>query len=269
GNDEDDHNNDHDSRSEGSDQERDSGDDKAQYDSEKELDSEHETDENESGSKSDHDENEEDIKDDEDEVKDEFVKTPSNDSDDEDETKITIKLKKTKVLVTSSSHSSDLAAKFLNFLDIPYTDAKIVSPIDVHVHHEVPSKQTPTLLTIPVLVITDSSPKRSRKDKDEDPFAGSDRGLKKRKTSKDVEPAKGPKAKESQSGSSKGDKSQSKSSRKSVQSEELEFEVADSDMPQDQEENPGNADEEPKENVASKRDWFTKPIQPQEPTNPD
>ncbi|GKF99946.1 hypothetical protein Tco_0301637, partial [Tanacetum coccineum] len=41
--------------------------------------------------------------------------------------------------------------------------------------------------------------KRSRKD--EDPFAGSDRGLKKRKTSKDAEPTKGPKAKESQSGS--------------------------------------------------------------------
>nr|GEZ06378.1 hypothetical protein [Tanacetum cinerariifolium] len=33
--------------------------------------------------------------------------------------------------------------------------------------------------------------KRSRKDKDEDPCAGSDRGLKKKKTSKDAEPAKG------------------------------------------------------------------------------
>ncbi|GKD47359.1 hypothetical protein Tco_1272004, partial [Tanacetum coccineum] len=64
--------------------------------------------------------------------------------------------------------------------------------------------------------------KRSRKDKDkdEDPFVGSDRGLKKKKTSKDVEPTKGPKAKESESGSSKGTKSQSKSSGKSVQSKE-------------------------------------------------
>ncbi|GKA92709.1 hypothetical protein Tco_0814634 [Tanacetum coccineum] len=106
--------------------------------------------------------------------------------------------------------------------------------------------------------------KISRKDKykDEDPFAGSDRGLKKRKNSKDAEPTKGPKAKESQSGSSKGTKSQPKSSGKSVQSEEPEFEVADSDMPQDQEENPGNNDVEPKEKVASKRDWFTKPTQP-------
>ncbi|GKD49427.1 hypothetical protein Tco_1278403 [Tanacetum coccineum] len=73
--------------------------------------------------------------------------------------------------------------------------------------------------------------KRSQKDKDkdEDPFAGSDREVKKRKTSKDAKPTK----------------------------EEPEFEVADSDMPQDQEE------------TVSKRDWFTKPTQPQEPTDHD
>ncbi|GKD44205.1 hypothetical protein Tco_1268850 [Tanacetum coccineum] len=88
--------------------------------------------------------------------------------------------------------------------------------------------------------------KRSRKDKDkdEDPSARLDRGLKKRKTSKDAEPAKSPK-------------------------EEPEFEVADSDMPQDQEENPGNDDEGPKGKVASKSNWFTIPTQPQEPTDPD
>ncbi|GKD59035.1 hypothetical protein Tco_1296544, partial [Tanacetum coccineum] len=338
---------------------------------------------------------------------------------------------KTEVLVTSSSHLSDLASKFLNFLDIPHTDAEIVSPLDVSVHHEVPSNQTPTLLTVPVLVITESSPiyttvilqslpsftpplpkstptppttteatnplygipnfafifqfndrvsalekdvaelkrndplntqvttlvdehlnsrlgstkdefmsylsasitaritdlvtkslkhavlakessqpkstyeaaslltefelkkilidkmdeiqsyliatehrecydgliksydldksllstydkvyslKRNRKDKDkdEDPSAGSDRGLKKTKTSKDAELITGPKTKESKSGSSKGAKSQSKSSGMFIQSEELEFEVTDSDMPQDQEENPGNDNEEPK-----------------------
>ncbi|GJV16041.1 hypothetical protein Tco_1361364 [Tanacetum coccineum] len=65
--------------------------------------------------------------------------------------------KKTEVPVTSSSHSSDLAAKFLNFSDIPHTYVEIVSPMDVHVHHEVPSQQTPTLLTVPVSVIIDSS----------------------------------------------------------------------------------------------------------------
>ncbi|GJY72476.1 hypothetical protein Tco_0476179 [Tanacetum coccineum] len=76
--------------------------------------------------------------------------------------------------------------------------------------------------------------KRSRKDKDkdEDPSSGSDRG-------------------------------------KSVQSEEPKFKVVDSDMSQDQEENPSKDDEEPKEKVASKCDWFTKPTQPQEPTDPD
>ncbi|GJW04764.1 hypothetical protein Tco_1563620 [Tanacetum coccineum] len=65
--------------------------------------------------------------------------------------------KKTEVPVTSSSHSSDLVAKFLNFADIPRADAEIVSPIDVHVHHEEPSNQTPTLLTLLVTVITESS----------------------------------------------------------------------------------------------------------------
>nr|GEW60089.1 hypothetical protein [Tanacetum cinerariifolium] len=60
--------------------------------------------------------------------------------------------------VTSSSHSSDLAAKFLNFLNIPHIDAKVVSLMDVYVHHEVSSQQTLKLLTVPILVISDSSP---------------------------------------------------------------------------------------------------------------
>ncbi|GJX66921.1 hypothetical protein Tco_0302648, partial [Tanacetum coccineum] len=60
----------------------------------------------------------------------------------------------------------------------------------------------------------------------------SGRGLKKRKTSKNAKPTKGPKTKESKYGSSKGDKSQPKSFGKSVQSEKPEFEVVDSNMPQ-------------------------------------
>nr|GFA98220.1 hypothetical protein [Tanacetum cinerariifolium] len=43
---------------------------------------------------------------------------------------------KTEVSITSASHSSNLATKFLKFSDIPHTDAEIVSPLDVHVHHE-------------------------------------------------------------------------------------------------------------------------------------
>ncbi|GKF97197.1 hypothetical protein Tco_0293018, partial [Tanacetum coccineum] len=54
------------------------------------------------------------------------------------------------------------------------------------------------------------------KDKDEDHSAGSDRGLKKRKLRKDAEPTTAPKKKDSTSGSSKGTKSQPKSSGKSV-----------------------------------------------------
>nr|GFB38941.1 hypothetical protein [Tanacetum cinerariifolium] len=80
---------------------------------------------------------------------------------------------------------------------------------------------------------------------------------------------KGPKTKESTFGSSKCAKSQSKSSRKSVQSEEPEFEVVDSDMPQDQEDNIGNDDEEPKRKVVSRRDWFTKPKKHEDPTDAD
>ncbi|GJT24779.1 hypothetical protein Tco_0894716 [Tanacetum coccineum] len=61
---------------------------------------------------------------------------------------------------------------------------------------------------------------REDKDKDEDPPARSDQGLKKQKTSKDAEPSRGSKSKEYKSNSSKGSKSQSKSSGKSAQAEE-------------------------------------------------
>ncbi|GKE42008.1 hypothetical protein Tco_1469292, partial [Tanacetum coccineum] len=64
-------------------------------------------------------------------------------------------LQKNEVLVTSSSHLSDLASRFLNFSDIPHTNAEIISPMDVHVHHEVLNQQTPTLLTVHVSVIID------------------------------------------------------------------------------------------------------------------
>ncbi|GJX78841.1 hypothetical protein Tco_0326990 [Tanacetum coccineum] len=76
--------------------------------------------------------------------------------------------------------------------------------------------------------------KRSRKDKDkdEDPSAGSDQG-------------------------------------KSVQSEEPVFEIADSDMPHDQEGNLGDNKDEPRNETASRHDWFKKPTPPQEPTDPD
>ncbi|GKB65666.1 hypothetical protein Tco_0921852, partial [Tanacetum coccineum] len=60
-----------------------------------------------------------------------------------------------------------------------------------------------------------------------------------------------------------------KSTRKSVQSEEPVFEVADSDMPQDQAGNLGDDKDEPMDETASKHGWFKKPTPPQELTNPD
>ncbi|GJV46744.1 hypothetical protein Tco_1436956 [Tanacetum coccineum] len=65
-------------------------------------------------------------------------------------------------------------------------------------------------------------------------------------------PTTGSKKKDSTSGSSKGTKSQPKSSRKSIQSEEPMFEVADSDIPQDQEGNLGDNEDEPRNETASR-----------------
>ncbi|GKB83359.1 hypothetical protein Tco_0950254 [Tanacetum coccineum] len=58
---------------------------------------------------------------------------------------------KTEVLLPSSSISSDYAAKFLNFDNIPLADTKFVSMLDSNVQHEV--LRTSPLLTIPVSVI--------------------------------------------------------------------------------------------------------------------
>ncbi|GKA07296.1 hypothetical protein Tco_0686520 [Tanacetum coccineum] len=81
--------------------------------------------------------------------------------------------------------------------------------------------------------------KRSRKDKDkdEDLSAGSDRGLKKRKLSKDAEQLTGFKKNDSTFGSSKGTTSQLISSGKNE--------------------------------TTSRHDWLKKPTPPQEPTDPD
>nr|GEV24726.1 hypothetical protein [Tanacetum cinerariifolium] len=100
------------------------------------------------------------------------------------------------------------------------------------------------------------------KDKDEDPSAGLDRGLKKQKTSKDAEPPKGSKIKESTSSPSKGTKSQPKSFGKSVQTEELMFETVDTEMPQDQE---GDIEDQPNVEATLIDDWFKKPNKPMTP----
>ncbi|GKA82893.1 hypothetical protein Tco_0789641 [Tanacetum coccineum] len=105
--------------------------------------------------------------------------------------------------------------------------------------------------------------KRQPKDKDVDPSAGSDQGLKKRKTSKDAKPSKKPKS----IGSSKGTtSSQPKYTGKSVQAEETVCEVADTEMPMNQGDDMGNIDVQPNVEAALKHDWFTKPTRA---TTPD
>ncbi|GKF06699.1 hypothetical protein Tco_0037367, partial [Tanacetum coccineum] len=91
--------------------------------------------------------------------------------------------------------------------------------------------------------------KRARDDqyKDEDPFAGSDRWMKRRKSGKDAESSKGSRSKEKKSSSTSKDASQSqhKSSGKSVHAEEPSHTVEDSGMQQDQEFVTGDNDEQP------------------------
>ncbi|GKF75998.1 hypothetical protein Tco_0225442, partial [Tanacetum coccineum] len=106
---------------------------------------------------------------------------------------------------------------------------------------------------------------REDKDKDEDPSAGSNQGLKKQKTIKDAEPPKSSKSKESKTSSSKGTKSQPKSFGKSVQPEEPVFETPDTKMPKDQ---GGGTEDQPNVEEASKHDWFKKPEWPPTP-NPN
>ncbi|GKC34339.1 hypothetical protein Tco_1046723, partial [Tanacetum coccineum] len=84
-------------------------------------------------------------------------------------------------------------------------------------------------------------------------------------TSKDADPSRGSKSKESKSSSSKGCKPQSKSSGKSAQAEEPVFETADTKMLQDQGDNMGNTQDQPNVEEVSKNDWFKKPKRPPTP----
>ncbi|GJT97240.1 hypothetical protein Tco_1092758 [Tanacetum coccineum] len=91
--------------------------------------------------------------------------------------------------------------------------------------------------------------KRSRdeRDKDRDPFTGSDRGTKRRKLSKDVESSRDSRSKEKKSSSTSKDASQSqhKSFGKSAHAEEPSYIVEDSGMQQDQEFVTGKNDDQP------------------------
>nr|GEW00181.1 hypothetical protein [Tanacetum cinerariifolium] len=106
-----------------------------------------------------------------------------------------------------------------------------------------------------------SSLKRGRddKDKDQDPYAGSDRGTKRRKSSKEAESSKDSRSKERKSSSSSKDTSCShhKSSGKSTHAEEPSHTVDDSEECQNQEFDTGNNDEQPDNEAAPRRDYDT------------
>ncbi|GJX11320.1 hypothetical protein Tco_0201179 [Tanacetum coccineum] len=113
--------------------------------------------------------------------------------------------------------------------------------------------------------------KRSQyEDKDRDPSAGSDRGKKRRKSSKDAESSRDSRSKEKKSSSTSKDASQSqhKSSGKSAHAEEPSHTVEDSGMQQDQEFVTGDNDEQPADKEVTKADWFKKPERPPTP-DPD
>ncbi|GKD41907.1 hypothetical protein Tco_1266552 [Tanacetum coccineum] len=114
--------------------------------------------------------------------------------------------------------------------------------------------------------------KRSRddKDKDQDPSAGSDRGTKRRKSSKEAESSRDSRSKEKKSSSTSKDASHSqhKPSGKSAHAEEPSHTVDDSGVQQNQEFDMGNNDEQPADKEVSKADWFKKPERPPTP-DPD
>ncbi|GJU09663.1 hypothetical protein Tco_1132059 [Tanacetum coccineum] len=114
--------------------------------------------------------------------------------------------------------------------------------------------------------------KRSRddRDKDQDPSTGSDRGTKRRKSSKDDVSSGDSRSKKKKSSSTSKDASQSqhKSFGKSAHMEDPSHTVEDSGMQQDQEFITGDNDEQPADKEVTKADWFKKPKRPPIP-DPD
>ncbi|GJS33498.1 uncharacterized mitochondrial protein-like protein [Tanacetum coccineum] len=88
-------------------------------------------------------------------------------------------------------------------------------------------------------------------DKDKGPSAGSDRGLKRQKTSKDTKQSKKARSTETSKGTSK---SQPKSIGKSGQTKETIFEAGDTQVPQNQGQDMGNTNDQPNVEAATKHD---------------
>ncbi|GKE48844.1 hypothetical protein Tco_1480102, partial [Tanacetum coccineum] len=95
-------------------------------------------------------------------------------------------------------------------------------------------------------------------DRDEDPPAGPDQGLKRKKTSKDAKPSKKVKSTDTSKCTTK---SQPKSTGKPAQAEEIVFDVGDAQMLQNPGEDIGKTNELPSVK-ADPKDWFKKPKRP-------
>nr|GEW25123.1 hypothetical protein [Tanacetum cinerariifolium] len=164
---------------------------------------------------------------------------------------------KTESPMQSSSVSSNFTEKLLKFKNISPDDNEIASLMDTIVR-----TKEPNVFTL--------KRNRDKKDKDQDPSAGSDRGMNKRKYSKEAESQKYPRSKEGRSSSSSKDTSRShhKSSSKSVYAEEPSHTVNDSIVQKNQEFDMSNNDEQPEDEVSPKNDWFKKPERPPT-TDPD
>nr|GEV89281.1 hypothetical protein [Tanacetum cinerariifolium] len=108
---------------------------------------------------------------------------------------------------------------------------------------------------------------RDDRDKDRDPSAGSDRGTKRRKSSKEAESSRDSRSKEKKSSSTSKDASQSqhKHSSKSAHVEEPSHTINDSGAQQDQEFDTVDNDDQPADKEVTKDDWFKKPERPPTP----
>ncbi|GKD59645.1 hypothetical protein Tco_1297154, partial [Tanacetum coccineum] len=103
------------------------------------------------------DEQEEESKDD-DQEEEEFIHTPTDDTDDDNlESESDDVIKRNENLETTQEQVDEDAHVTISTVT-KKPEVPVTSSSHVHVHHEVPRTQAPTLLIIPVSVITESSP---------------------------------------------------------------------------------------------------------------
>nr|GEW93190.1 hypothetical protein [Tanacetum cinerariifolium] len=185
------------------------------------------------------DDNDDDSDDGEEEYEDEYVRTPANykstndeneDVDEEEYDRIDEELyKDVNVELKDVKHEEEGKE------DVEMTDAGHDDVTQETTYDQVEDDAHVTLTAAHVTQKT-KVPIREDKDKDEEPLARSDQGMKRRKTSKDAESSKGSKSKESKlTSSSKGTtRSQPKSSGKSAQVDEPIHIVDDTKVQQNQ-----------------------------------